>query len=364
MKPALQSTPRADGFRMPGEHEPQQAVLMAWPERKTNWREDAGPAQQAFTAVASAIAEETPVIMCARADQLENARSMLPKSVQVVEAPSNDCWMRDIGPSYVINTKGDKRGVDWHFNAWGGEVNGLYSDWSEDDALASKVLAMRGEDRYRAPLVLEGGSVHVDGEGTCITTAECLLHTGRNPNLKKSQIENLLCDYLNVSKVIWLDRGLYSDETDGHVDNILHIVGPAEVVLTWCDDPEDPVYEICRECLASLGSQSDAKGRSFTVHKLPLPGPFYVSEEQAAGIDHSMGTERTAGERLAASYANFLITNGRVVYPLLDPRHDDAVKAIFQGLFPDREIVGVDGREIVLGGGNIHCITQQIPRTS
>lgn len=288
---------------------------------------------------------------------------MLPDTVSVVEVPSNDSWMRDIGPSYVVNDEGEVRGVDWHFNAWGGEVNGLYQDWSLDDALASRVLQMRGEQRYRAPLVLEGGSIHVDGEGTAITTAECLLHPGRNPKLNKKQIERLLCDYLGVDKIIWLARGLYSDETDGHIDNILHIVGPAEVVLTWCDDPEDPVYDICRECMATLEQETDSRGRKFTVHKLPLPGPLYLSGEEAAGIEHSAGMARAAGERLAASYANFLITNKRVIFPLLDPAHDENARTILSQLFPEHDVVGVNGHEIVLGGGNIHCITQQIPAT-
>ncbi|NCF20332.1 MAG: agmatine deiminase [Haliea sp.] len=356
-----ESTPRADGFRMPGEHEPQQAVLMAWPERRDTWREGAGPARQAFAAVAAAVNEATPVIMCVSAEQLQTARSMLPDSVEVVEIPCNDSWMRDIGPSYVVDDRGGLRGVDWHFNAWGGEVNGLYEDWSLDEALAEKVLQKRGEDRYRAPLVLEGGSIHVDGEGTCITTAECLLHPGRNPQLSQAEIEDLLRDYLGVEKFIWLPRGVYNDETDGHVDNILHIVGPAEVVLTWCDDAQDPMYDICRECLKVLEAEQDAKGRSFTVHRLPLPGPLYISEEEAAGIEPSESMKRSTGERLAGSYANFLITNDRVVFPLLDPAQDEIARTILRQIFPHREIVGIEGREILLGGGNIHCITQQIP---
>jgi len=361
MSHTLHSTPLEDGFRMPAEHEPHQAVLMAWPERPDNWREGARPAQQAFTAVAGAIAEATPVIMCASREQLSTARSMLPQSVQVVEIACNDSWMRDIGPSYVVDDRGGLRGVDWRFNAWGGDVNGLYSDWSLDDALAGTLLRLRGEDRYRAPLILEGGSIHIDGEGTCITTSECLLHPGRNPNLGRADIESLLCDYLNVKKIIWLEKGLCNDETDGHIDNFLHIVGPAEVVMTWCDDPEDPVYDVCRANLATLTSEADARGRRITVHKLPLPGPLYMLREEAAGIAPSRGMLRAAGERLAASYANFLVSNSRVVFPLLDPEHDDEAGAVLRQVFPDRHIVGVPGREILLGGGNIHCITQQIP---
>lgn len=361
MSRTLQGTPREDGFRMPGEHEPQEAVLMAWPERPDNWRDNAAPAQTAFTAVARAIVAATPVFVCASAAQVERARSMLPGAVNVLEIPSNDSWMRDIGPSYVINAAGERRGVDWQFNAWGGDVNGLYDDWSLDDQLAERLLSLRGEDRYRAPLVLEGGAIHVDGEGTCITTAQCLLHPGRNPQLDQAGLEQLLGDYLGVDKVIWLPEGLYNDETDGHVDNILHIAGPAEVLLTWCDDPDDPVYAICRACHAVLSQQTDARGRAFTVHKLPMPGPLYFSADEAAGVGHSAGMARAAGERLAASYANFLITNDRVVFPLLDPRQDDTARSILQNVFPDRQIVGVQGREILLGGGNIHCITQQIP---
>jgi agmatine deiminase len=348
---------------MPGEHEPQQAVVMAWPERSDTWRDSAGPAREAFASVAAAILPATPVITCVRPGQVEQARAILPSQVQIVEIPSNDSWMRDIGPSYVVDDRGGLRGIDWVFNAWGGEVNGLYADWSLDDALASTLLALRGEDRYRAPLVLEGGSVHVDGEGTCITTAECLLHPGRNPSLDRQAIETLLGDYLNVDKVIWLPRGVYNDETDGHVDNILHIARPAEVLLTWCDDPQDPMYAICREGLAALEAEVDARGRPFKVHKLPLPGPLYMTEAEAAGIRPSPGMKRSAGERLAGSYANFLITNNRIVFPLLDPAHDDSARDILAAVFPDHAIIGVPGREILLGGGNIHCITQQIPAT-
>lgn len=353
--------PRDDGFHMPGEHEPQQAVLMAWPERPDNWRECAGPAQRAFTAVATAISEATPVIMCASATQLENARRQLPAAVQVVEIPANDSWMRDIGPTYVVDGRGGLRGVDWRFNAWGGTVNGLYEDWSLDAAMAGRVLAMRGEAGYRAPLVFEGGAVHVDGEGTGFVTAECLLHPGRNPDLDQGQIESLLCAYLGLDRVIWLPRGLFNDETDGHIDNILHVVRPGEVVLTWCDDPGDPMYEISRECLAALESQRDAGDRALTVHPLPMPGPLYISAAESAGIEYSGSMERAEGERLAASYANFLISNSRVVFPLLDPEQDEKAADMLQGLFPERRVVGVPGREIVLGGGNIHCITQQIP---
>ena len=357
-------TPRGDGFRMPGEHEPQQAVLMAWPHRPDNWRENGLPAQQAFAELAAAIDIATPVIMCVSPEHYDHAREMLPDIVDVVAIPSDDSWLRDIGPSYVVNDEGELRGVDWPFNAWGGVVNGLYENWDQDDALTEQLLDMRGEGRYRAPLVLEGGAIHVDGEGTCITTAECLLHPGRNPDLDQDQIVEFLGQYLNVSKVIWLPNGLFNDETDGHVDNILHFVRPSEVVLTWCDDPEDPVYDICRNALAVLESETDAAGRSFTVHKLPMPGPLFITPEEAAGVEQSAAMSRQAGERLAASYTNFLITNDRLIFPLLDDEHDAEVAEKLRGLFPNREVVGIPAREILLGGGNIHCVTQQVPASA
>jgi len=264
--------PRADGFRMPGEHEPQQAVLMIWPERPDNWREDARHAQRQFVAVATAIAEVTPVTMCVNADQVGNARQQLPASVAVVDIASDDSWMRDVGPTYVVNDCGGVRGVDWQFNAWGGELDGLYSPWDRDAAVAARVLEIRGEDRYAAPLILEGGSIHVDGEGTLYTTEECLLHPSRNPGLSRVDIEALLADFLAVDKFIWLKRGLYNDETNGHIDNLLHVVSPGEVILSWCDDADDPMYEICREALATLSAERDARGREIVIHKLPIPG--------------------------------------------------------------------------------------------
>lgn len=359
--PGLATTPRTDGFHMPGEHEPQRAVLMAWPERADNWRDRAVPAQRAFVALAGAILPATPVIMCVSANQHANARAQLPEAVQLLQITGNDAWMRDIGPTYLTNGRGALRGVDWPFNAWGGEVDGLYPDWEQDDALAASLLAMRGEPRYRAPLVMEGGAFHVDGDGTCFTTAECLLHAGRNPGLDPPTIEQHLCDYLGVTRVIWLPRGVFNDETNGHVDNLMHLPRPGEVILTWCDNPADPMYAICREALAVLESSVDARGRCLQVHRLPLPGPLHYSARESRGVTASPGMSRRAGERLAASYANFLITNGRVIFPLLDSRLDEEAREILAGVFPGREVTGVPGREILLGGGNIHCVTQQIP---
>ncbi len=358
MSATIESTPAADGFRMPGEFEAHDGCWMAWPERPDNWRLGARPAQEAFAAVAAAIAVSEPVTMAASPGQLERARSLLPQSVRVVELESDDAWMRDIGPSFVVDSAGGRRGVDWHFNAWGE----IYSPWDRDERVAAAVLEAEGADRYRAPLVLEGGSIHVDGEGTVLATEECLLNSNRNPELSRERIERALLDHLGAEKVVWLGLGVYEDETDGHVDNLACLARPGVVLLTWCDDESDPQHAISRDALARLEAATDARDRPFEVIKLPSPGPLHATAEEATGVEPREGTlPRRAGDRLAGSYANFYLGNSRVVMPLLDERHDDEAAEILRSCFPDREVVGVPSREILLGGGNVHCITQQVP---
>ncbi len=336
---------------------------MLWPERADNWRLGAKPAQAAFAAVATAIARFEPVTVGASCAQYLNARQQLPAAVRVVELSSNDAWMRDIGPTFLVDARGRRRGADWRFNAWGGLRGGLYFPWEQDDRVARKVLEIEGDDRYRAPFVLEGGAIHVDGEGTCITTEECLLNANRNPELTREQIEANLKAWLGVETVIWLSKGVYTDETDGHVDNLCCFARPGELCLTWTDDRRDPQYAISRDAYERLGEARDARGRTFKIHKVNQPGPLYMTQEEAVGVDHVEGTRpRAAGHRLAGSYINFYIANGGVVVPLLDPKRDRGACAALKRVFPDREIVGVPAREVLLGGGGIHCITQQVPR--
>lgn len=361
---ALRGTPARDGFRMPAEFEPHGGTWMLWPERPDNWRAGAAPAQQAFAAVAAAIAASEPVTVGVSAEHFARARALLPPAVRVVEISANDAWMRDVGPTFVVDRRGRLRGVDWNFNAWGGRSGGLYSPWDLDDQVAAKVLEIERCERYRAPLVLEGGAIHVDGRGTLLTTEECLLNPNRNPALGRPQIESLLQRYLGVEKIIWLPRGVCNDETAGHVDNLCCFVRPGEVVLSWCEDRDDPQFEISNEALEVLQTSRDVRGKSMKIHKLVQPGPLYMTAAEAAGIESASGSRhRHGGDRLAASYVNFYIVNRRVVMPLLDPRRDGRAKAAIARLFPDRRVVGVPAREILLGGGNIHCITQQQPAT-
>jgi agmatine deiminase len=362
MTQTLTSTPAADGYWMPAEFEPHAGCWMLWPERPDNWREAARPAQHAFAAVAAAIAEFEPVTVGVSSSEFQVARALLDPRVRVLEMSHDDCWMRDVGPTFVVDRRGAVRGVDWHFNAWGGSQGGLYFPWDQDDLVARKVLEIEGRDRYRAPVVNEGGAIHVDGEGTALVTEECLLNINRNPLLSRKRVEDYLRDYLNVTRIIWLGKGVCNDETDGHIDNLACFARPGEICLTWTDNKRDPQYAISLDAWERLHDERDAKGRRLKVTKLPMPGPLTLSAKEASGIIPREGTKpREAGERLAASYVNFYIANGGIVMPLLDSRTDRAAVARVKRLFPHRRVLGVPAREVLLGGGDIHCITQQVP---
>jgi len=348
---------------MPGEFEPHAGCWMLWPERPDHWRLGAKPAQRAFTAVAEAIIRFEHVTVCTSSSQFLNARRLLPAWARVVEMSSNDCWMRDCGPTFVVNDRRQVRGVDWDFNAWGGLAGGLYFPWDQDDLVARKVLEIEGIDRYKARLVLEGGSIHVDGQGTLITTEECLLNPNRNPKMSRTEIEKKMQEYLNVDDIIWLNRGVYQDETSGHVDNLVCFIRAGVVALTWTDDPHDPQYEISNEAYERLSMATDARGKSFEIHKIHQPGPLYIREEEFTGVDAiEERPSRSPGHRLPGSYINFYIANNGVIIPLFDDPHDQAALEGIQQLFPERKVVGVPAQEILLGGGNIHCITQQLPK--
>ena len=364
----LHTLPAADGFRMPGEFEPHRGCIMIWPKRPGSWNYGAKKAREAFKRVAWAIAESEEVFMLAEADVEENAREMLTGNpgheIQVIRMESDDAWARDVAPTFVVNDEKNVRGIDWEFNAWGGDVDGLYAHWEKDDQVAEKVCEELHYDCYEAhPFVLEGGSIHSDGEGTVLVTAACLLSAGRNPKLSKQEIEQKLCDYLGAQKVIWLESGIYNDETNEHVDNICAFVRPGEVVLAWTDDETDPQYAMSKSCLEILERETDAMGRKIKVHKLPIPKtPICVTEEDLGGYEFEDGEDtREVGERLAASYVNFYISNGGVIVPQFGDEHDEAAVEILKAAFPERTVYPVPARDILLGGGNIHCITQQIP---
>ena len=303
-----------------------------------------------------------PVTMLVSCEQYQNARNMLPPAVRVIEMSNNDAWIRDCGPTLLVNDKGDVRAVDWEFNAWGGLYDGLYFPWDRDNQIAQKVCEIESIDTYKAKgFVLEGGSIHVDGEGTVMTTEMCLLSPGRNPELTKKQIEDMLKEYLNAEKVIWLKDGIDPEETNGHVDDVACFIRPGEVACIWTEDKDDPFYSVCRQAYGILSEVVDAKGRKLKVHKLTMPKvPVTIQGDFA--IDNVEGSApRNEGDICIASYMNFLIVNGGIIFPQYGDEYDKLALEQVQAMFPERKAVGVDTKEIVYGGGNIHCVTQQMP---
>lgn len=361
--------PADDGFFMPAEFSKHSATIMIWPERPGSWCYEAKFAEKVFAEIIGKIAEFEKVFVLASDKKFPHAKACLEnvRNAEVLNINSDDAWARDTAPTFVVNGKGDIRAVDWQFNAWGGEYDGLYANWDNDDKIPYELCKKLGIALYDAhPFVLEGGSIHTDGEGTLITTEECLLSKGRNPQLTKAEIEKNLKKYLGVKKIIWLPSGIYNDETNGHIDNICAFVATAEVVLAWCDDENDPQYAISKACLKVLENSTDALGKKIKVHKLPVPKiPVTVTEKDLEGYVFEDGEDtREIGERLAASYVNFYFCNGAVILPQFggeNAESDRVAAEILEKVCKDRKIIPIYARNIILGGGNIHCITQQIP---
>ena len=356
------------GIRFPGEYEPHEGTLMVWPERPGSWGKDPSGAERAFTDIIEALLEVEKVwlVVSPKAAPAVRERFAGQERLTIIEAETDDSWARDIGPTFVFSKEG-RLAVNWSFNAWGGEVDGLYASWEKDDRLARTFAAAIGNEVLdAAPFVLEGGSIHTDGEGTLMVTESCLLSAGRNPSLTKAEIEERLKTYLGVAKVLWLPRGIYMDETNEHVDNVAAFIRPGEVVLAWTDNREDPQYELSAQDLAYLEGETDAKGRKIKVRKLPIPDvPVCCSARDIDNYVFEPGEDtREAGERLAASYVNFYFANRIALVPQFggeNAESDARAVRILAELCPERKIVPISARDILLGGGNIHCITQQVP---
>lgn len=357
------STPKADGFRMPAEFAPQEEIFMIWPYRTDNWRSGAKPVQEQFANVAKAINVFEPVTMLVPREQYENCRAQLPSEIRVIEMSSNDAWCRDTGPTFLIDGQGRRRAVSWAFNAWGGLVDGLYFPWNDDDLVAEKLCELTCTDYYRTEgFVLEGGSFHVDGEGTVLTTEMCLLSKGRNPAMSKQEIEHMLCEYLGGEKILWLKDGIDPHETNGHIDDVACFVRPSEVCCIAIEDKNHPFYEASQAAVRQLSEMTDAKGRRLKIHRLCCTKkPVLMAGAET--IDRRRSSQvRRNGELCIASYTNFLICNHAVIVPQYDDENDGLALSQIQAMFPERKVVGVRTREIVYGGGNIHCITQQMPK--
>lgn len=362
------TTPKNDGFYMPAEFAPHRGTIMIFPERPGSWPHNAEPAARVFVNIIKAIARDEEVFVAVSERTREKAKKMLDgtENVTFFEIEQDDAWARDIAPTFVTNGS-EVRGVDWCFNAWGGSFDGLYAHWERDDAFAAAFCEKAGYRCYNAKhFVLEGGAVHSDGEGTLLVTEACLLSRGRNPDMTRAEIEKNLCEYLGAEKVIWLPRGIYNDETNEHIDNVCAFIAPAEVVLAWTDDKSDPQYPLSAACLDVLAAQTDAAGRKIRVHKLPIPAvPVCVTADDMQGYVFEAGEDtREIGERLAASYVNFYFTNNAVILPQFGGENaasDRLAVSVAEKICRGRRIVPIQARDIIVGGGNIHCITQQIP---
>ena len=359
------TTPRADDFSMPFEGGKHSGTIVLLPFRKDTWRKNAEPALQNYKKVIYAIAKYEPVYV-GIAPKLYNRvinDYQHFKNIYPIRVSYNDAWARDNCPIFVTN--GDRmRVVDFRFNAWGGEVDGLYSNYKNDDQLTKNLAKKFGQEVYRLDdFILEGGSIHVDGEGTCLVTKACLLSKGRNPHLTQLEIEEELKIYLGVNKVIWLENGIYNDETNEHVDNIACFIRPGVVALAWTSDKKDPQYKFSMNAYKVLTNSTDAKGRPIEVVKIKLPKPIYMSKKESKGI--KSGTHdakaRQEGDRLAASYINFYQGEKFVILPGFGVPEDKLAKQQLQELYPEKEIIQINTKEILLGGGNVHCITMQIP---
>ena len=331
-------------FKMPAEWTSHQRTLIEWPVKESLcWPENYNEVCIGYAEVAKAIAKFEPVTMLVNHNSMETARKLCGPTVDLLEIEHNDSWMRDNGPTFVINDQQEIAGINWMFNAWGEK----YLPYDLDDAVASKVLEHYKIPIFNVPIVLEGGSIHVDGEGTLLTTEECLLNKNRNPDLTREEIEDILKKYLDVHKIIWLKRGLDGDETDGHIDNAACFAKPGVVILQTCHDPSDPNYEITQENLEILNNTMDAKGRKIKI----------VEIQQPPSAHYNKG-------RLTLSYLNFYFVNNGIILPIFGGQCADAdlkAEKVLKELFPEREIEKVDGMSLIKEGGNVHCITQQMP---
>jgi agmatine deiminase len=329
------STPRDDGLSMPAEFAPHAATYMEWPTRVELWGDLFEQAKLDYAEVANAIAAFEPLVMVTDPDQADEARSFLTARVEILPIPIDDSWMRDNGPIFVTDGDGGIALVQFRFNSWGEK----FLPYDRDADVPKNVAEHIGMRRYEAPMVLEGGSFFVDGEGTLFTTEQCLLNPNRNPSMTRQQIEETLRAYLGVDAVIWLGEGHSTDrDTDGHIDGVLQVVRPGVVMLLAPADPQDPDQEPGADNVRRLRAARDARGRAIEVIAFD------------PGVPNGL------------SYMNFYLCNGGAIVPVVGrAEEDEPALGQIRAAFPDREVVAVPGWTIHEGGGGPHCITQQVP---
>jgi agmatine deiminase len=349
--PALISktpTPASLGFRMPAEWEPQTAVWLSWPHKRASWPGFFRPIPYKFAEIVATISRFEEVRINIAKPLQKRAWSLIEKAnadlakVTFYDHPTNDAWCRDHGPIFVKNDKtGEVALTDWDYNAWGGK----YPPFDKDNEIPPSIAKKLGLRRFEKKMVLEGGSIDVNGAGLLLTTEACLLHKNRNPDLTKEQIEQNLRDYLGVHTILWLGDGIVGDDTDGHIDDLSRFFREDGIVTVVETNKRDKNYKILQENLERLHSLRTPTKKKFKIVELPMPKPSFCD-----------------GQPLPASYANFLIINGAVLMPAFrQPKKDDEALEVLADCFPGREIIPIDCLDLVWGLGTLHCISQQQP---
>ncbi|MBX7073454.1 MAG: agmatine deiminase family protein [Pirellulales bacterium] len=333
------------GYRMPAEWEPHAATWLSWPHNPATWPGKFEPIPAVYAKLVETLARHERVrILAGGSEVMRQARDMVGRleNVELFDIPTNDCWMRDHGPTFLVGQPSLAPAlVDWEYNAWGGK----YPPFDLDNRVPTELAQRLGRRRFAPGIILEGGAVDVNGKGTLLTTEQCLLNPNRNPNLSRAEIEQYLADYLAAPHVLWLAGGIVGDDTDGHIDELARFVNPTTVVAAVESDPGDENYAPLQDNLDRLRGFRDQDGRPLDVIPLPMPAP----------IHH-------AGQRLPACYANFYIANGVVVVPQFNDPADAVAVQTLARLFPDRQVIGLPAVDLAWGLGAYHCITQQEPR--
>ena len=327
--------------RQPAEWEPHEACWAAWPSHAELWLDNLEPARRAHATMDRAIAEgeRLELLVRSEADEASARAALTGADVRYHRIAYGDIWLRDTAPIFTVEPAGGLTAVRFRFNGWGGKY--LFSD---DVVLSAQVAGAAHVADHELPIVLEGGAIDVDGEGTALTTRQCLLNPNRNPGLDEAAYARHLAPALGIARLVWLEDGLQNDHTDGHVDTIARFVAPGVVA---CMEPAqgDPNRDALARVIQSVGATRDARGRALEAALVPSPGAVVDAD----------------GALMPASYLNFYIGNATVVVPTYGAANDDAAVAAVAALFPDRRTVGVDARAVLTGGGAFHCITQQQP---
>ena len=340
------------GYYMPAEWRRHDATWLTWPKDPETWPGRVPQVQEIFLQMMAALAPHEVVNLLVDDAGMEasvRARCTFAGAgnIHFHQIVTVDSWIRDYGPNFLISEQGTLAYNDWTFNAWGNK----YEELKRDNAIPSRLNSVLGAHRFAPGIVLEGGSIEVNGAGVVLTTEQCLLNRNRNPDLSRTEIEQYLKDFLGVAKVLWLGEGIVGDDTDGHIDDIARFVAPNTILCAVEDDPADPNYEILQDNLERLARMTDANGNAFEIVTLPMPGVIAGESTDSRNLD-----------RLPASYANFYIANGVVLTPVFGHANDARALEAIERLFPDRQVVGINCEPLVWGMGTIHCLTQQQPQ--